>query len=284
MAVLTFDARDREESLRNRDRLRLLLEVSEAVASHGDLTALFRDLARRLPAIVPFEVIALFLHDPAKNVMRVHMIGTAEADRRAAGLGAATPDESYSGEVFRTQQPLVVRQPRGSDGFPNSRALIARRSASSPSACCRSRRSSARSARLDSAAGARTRSVTRSSSSSVSSRVRSRSPSTTCCTTRAIAPAQATSSQERDRLRLLLEVSESIALVPRPARALRGPEPAAAAGRAVRLHQPRAARSRARRHAAAAPRDRASRPRSSRASRRPSTNRPPVSCGRRSSR
>ena len=83
MAVLTVDAR--EESLRNRDRLRLLLEASEAIASHGDLTALFRDLARRLPAIVPFEVIALFLHDPVKNVMRLHMIGTAEADRLPPG-------------------------------------------------------------------------------------------------------------------------------------------------------------------------------------------------------
>ena len=55
---------DRQELSRNREQLRLLFEVSEAIASHGDLTALFRDLARRLPAVVPFEVIALFLHDP----------------------------------------------------------------------------------------------------------------------------------------------------------------------------------------------------------------------------
>ena len=64
-----------ESPSRSSEQLRLLIEVSEAIASHGDLTALFRDLARRLPAIVPFEVIALFLHDPVKNVMRVHMIG-----------------------------------------------------------------------------------------------------------------------------------------------------------------------------------------------------------------
>src|SRR5580765_7894948 len=110
MAVLTSDARDREESLRNRDRLRLLLEASEAIASHGDLTALFRDLARRLPTILPFEVIALFLHDPEKRVMRLHMIGTAEADRLPPGTEIDI-DQSYSGEVFKTQRPLVIRNP-----------------------------------------------------------------------------------------------------------------------------------------------------------------------------
>ena len=37
-----------------RDRLRLLLEVSESIASHRDVAALFQDLAQRLPRIVPF--------------------------------------------------------------------------------------------------------------------------------------------------------------------------------------------------------------------------------------
>jgi formate hydrogenlyase transcriptional activator len=36
-----------------RDRLRLLLEVSESIASHRDVTALFHDLAERLPRVVP---------------------------------------------------------------------------------------------------------------------------------------------------------------------------------------------------------------------------------------
>jgi formate hydrogenlyase transcriptional activator len=123
MALLTLDPRDQKDYLRDRDRLRLLLEVSDAVASHGDLTDLFRDLARRLPAIVPFEVIALFLHDPVKNVMRVHMLGTAEADRIPPGLELQIHD-SYSGEVFTTQQPIVVRRPEDATRFTHSRSLI----------------------------------------------------------------------------------------------------------------------------------------------------------------
>ena len=75
-----------EELIRNSDLLRLLIQVSEAIARHRDLTALCRDLADRLPAIVPFEFIALFLHDPEKRVMRVDMLGTADEDRLPPGV------------------------------------------------------------------------------------------------------------------------------------------------------------------------------------------------------
>ena len=51
------------ELIRKGDQLRLLMQVSEAIATQRDLPALCRDLAERLPAIVPFEFIALVLHD-----------------------------------------------------------------------------------------------------------------------------------------------------------------------------------------------------------------------------
>ena len=125
MAVLTFSPSTREQSLRSRDQLRLLFEVSEAIASHLDLTELFRDLARRLPTIVPFEVIALFLHDPDKNVMRLHMIGTAEADRIPPGTELDLHD-SYSGEVFRTQRSIIVHNRDEATRYAGSRDLARR--------------------------------------------------------------------------------------------------------------------------------------------------------------
>jgi formate hydrogenlyase transcriptional activator len=114
---------DTDELAKPRDQLRLLFEVAEAIASHGDLTALFRDLARRLPAVLPFEVIALFLHDPEKQVMRVHMLGTAEADRIPPGLEIPL-DDSYSGTVFTTQAPIVVRDAERETRFPRSQGLV----------------------------------------------------------------------------------------------------------------------------------------------------------------
>ena len=59
-----------ESPARSSDQLRLLIRVSEAIATHRDLTTLFRALAGQLPSIVPFELIALFLHDAARNVMK----------------------------------------------------------------------------------------------------------------------------------------------------------------------------------------------------------------------
>ena len=123
MTVLTHNPPERQELWRKRDQLRALVEVSDAVASHGDLTALFRDLARRLPAAVPFEVIALFLHDPGKNVMRVHMLGTADADRIPPGLEVQMND-SYSGLVFQTQEPLIVSHAVSDTRFSTSKTIL----------------------------------------------------------------------------------------------------------------------------------------------------------------
>ena len=60
-----------------------LLEVSQSVASHRDLAALFRDLVERLPRVVSFDSLWLVLHDPARNRMRLHVLeGPARAGRR----------------------------------------------------------------------------------------------------------------------------------------------------------------------------------------------------------
>jgi formate hydrogenlyase transcriptional activator len=114
---------DQQELVRTRDQLRLLLEVSEAVASHRDLTALFRDFARRLPRVVPFEVIALFLHDAEKNVLRLHMLGTADTDGIPPGMEVPV-DDSYSGLVFTTQEPVVVRRTDSEMWFPKTQILL----------------------------------------------------------------------------------------------------------------------------------------------------------------
>jgi formate hydrogenlyase transcriptional activator len=114
---------DLREPARNRDQLRVLLDVSEAVATHRDLTALLRDLARRLPPIVPFEVIALFLHDPKTNVMRVHMLGTADVDKIPPGLEVPI-DQSFSGLTFTTQQPIIVSTREEAERFPLALSLM----------------------------------------------------------------------------------------------------------------------------------------------------------------
>ena len=56
------------------ERYRTLLEVTESIARHRDLAALLRDLAECLPRVVPVNFLALSLHDPHRDVMRLHTI------------------------------------------------------------------------------------------------------------------------------------------------------------------------------------------------------------------
>jgi formate hydrogenlyase transcriptional activator len=100
----------------------LFTGVTEAISTNGDLTALFRDLARRLPEVVPSEYIALFLHDGKRDTMRIHMLGTADADSVPAGSEVPI-DESFSGLVFKTQKPLIVPDLSKETRFPNTAYL-----------------------------------------------------------------------------------------------------------------------------------------------------------------
>jgi formate hydrogenlyase transcriptional activator len=86
---------------------RALLAVADAIISHRDLQALFHDLAARLHHVVRFDYLMLVLHDGATNSMRLHLLETAEP--ASVHPGKLTPvDESPSGLVWQTQQPLCI--------------------------------------------------------------------------------------------------------------------------------------------------------------------------------
>jgi formate hydrogenlyase transcriptional activator len=88
-------------------RYRGLLAVAEAINAHRDLPVLFHDLAGRLHPVVHFDYLLLVLHDAAHRGMRLHVLETAEPTSPAAGL--LTPvEESPSGFVWQTQQPLLI--------------------------------------------------------------------------------------------------------------------------------------------------------------------------------
>jgi len=84
-----------------------LLEISEAISKHRDLHALFRDLAKLLPQIVKVDFVALDLHDPYRNVIKLFLI---EANVPADIIGGheSRLDEHPAGTVLHTQQPILV--------------------------------------------------------------------------------------------------------------------------------------------------------------------------------
>jgi formate hydrogenlyase transcriptional activator len=102
---------------RERDRLGLLLEISESIASHRDLDEMFRDLGQRLPGIVPFDYINLLLHDPEREVMRLHFLVAPESSTIRPGMELPV-DETSAGLVWKTQQPFMVEDVAAETRFP----------------------------------------------------------------------------------------------------------------------------------------------------------------------
>jgi formate hydrogenlyase transcriptional activator len=100
----------------------MLLELSKAIASHRNLSDLFRDLAARLHNLFDFNYLGVRLHDDSRNVMRLHILESSEPSFQQA------PDEvpvegSISGWVWQSQQPLVIRDVEKETRFPVSQVL-----------------------------------------------------------------------------------------------------------------------------------------------------------------
>ena len=102
----------------SRRQLEALLEVSEAIAQQRDLPALFHDLAERLHCVVDFDFLTLVLHDPARNVMRLHVLETNIPSEKPTGTEAPV-ENNPSGWVWQTQQPFVVNDVEEEVRFPD---------------------------------------------------------------------------------------------------------------------------------------------------------------------
>ena len=101
----------------SRQQLEALLEVSEAIAQQRDLPALFHDLAGRLHSVIDFDFLTLTLHDPVRNVMRLHILETrVPHDKR---IGSESPVDGHpSGWVWQSQESFVVSDTAEEERYP----------------------------------------------------------------------------------------------------------------------------------------------------------------------
>jgi formate hydrogenlyase transcriptional activator len=111
------DAVDRAEP--SHSQYVALLEVTESVATHRSLTDLFHDLTRRLHPILNFTYLALVLPDPEQNVMRLRTLEASATGTLKPGMEFPMQD-SLSGEVWKTQQPIIISDTAQESRFPRA--------------------------------------------------------------------------------------------------------------------------------------------------------------------
>jgi formate hydrogenlyase transcriptional activator len=103
------DAQVYQEQLsRERDRLRLLLEVNNALVSNLDLRELLKEISACLRRVIRHDYTALALYDAARNEMRLTALDFPEGKGLIREEMAIPLEGSAGGEVFATRKPLLV--------------------------------------------------------------------------------------------------------------------------------------------------------------------------------
>ncbi len=102
------------------DQYRALLDVSESISLNRDLPSLFEDLAKRLHRVVRFDYLNLVLHVPERNTMRLRVLTSSlSSSMGEAPAAVETPvEETPSGLVWQTQQPLVIHDIEQETRYP----------------------------------------------------------------------------------------------------------------------------------------------------------------------
>jgi len=100
-----------------------LLELSKAIASHGDLTKLFHDLACRLQMLFKFRSMAVVFHDPKRGLMRSHFMETCIPTKWQPPKEVPI-EGSVAGWVWQHQEPVVVHDiAEEEDRFPFAKTI-----------------------------------------------------------------------------------------------------------------------------------------------------------------
>ena len=98
----------RRELTAERDRLRLLLEVNNAVVKHLDLHELLAAVSASLRAVLHHEFISLSLYDPAREELRVHVLDFAEGKGLVREGISMRVEDAPSGLALRARRPVPL--------------------------------------------------------------------------------------------------------------------------------------------------------------------------------
>ena len=95
---------------RERDRLRLLLEVNNAVVTHLDLRDLLRAISAFLRRMVPHDMSSIAIYDPQVNGLRAGALDFPEHQDFVQESELVPIEDNPIGLSFKTRQPVLHRR------------------------------------------------------------------------------------------------------------------------------------------------------------------------------
>jgi formate hydrogenlyase transcriptional activator len=106
------------------DRAEALLDVARATASCRDLRSLLRELVEVLGGATHFDRVAIVLHEPVADLMRLYMVAARQPPHvTEVALPVA---EVPAGIAWQTQQPVVIPDIERETRFPRAQDILRR--------------------------------------------------------------------------------------------------------------------------------------------------------------
>jgi formate hydrogenlyase transcriptional activator len=110
--VLNYEAAQcyQGELARQRDRVQVVLDVTNAMVANLDLRELFQAVSELLRRLIRHEYASLVLVDPAKGQLRLEALDFPGSNSQIHEVQMASLEDSPAADAMRTRQPLLLNR------------------------------------------------------------------------------------------------------------------------------------------------------------------------------
>ncbi len=110
--VLNYEAAQcyQAELARQRDRVQMVLDVTNAMVANLDLRELFQAVSELLRRLIRHEYASLVLVDPAKGQLRLEAFDFPGSNSQIHEVQMASLEDSPAADAMRTRQPLLLNR------------------------------------------------------------------------------------------------------------------------------------------------------------------------------
>ena len=110
---------DQDRDANQQTRYETLRQVSGVIAAHADLNGVLENLARFLPSVVSFEFLGVSLHDPERQVSRLYAFGGTLAGGGEIGTEIPLAESSAATILLEGQEPIILNDIEKETRFPD---------------------------------------------------------------------------------------------------------------------------------------------------------------------